>query len=218
MKLRVIMLLFLGFALVAGAHAQETVHSDLPLFSGRNEPLWPRGFAEKDEWGCTSRVAFGDWKFVELADEGAEPNSRWLRLQNYGVFHCAAIEQWADEREELGQRGFKHSWFVELGRARRGDSELELWALQSGSRPGSNYLLLARKPEPGLIKSFEVLAVDCPREHQRNGEGPDIWRADYCAINSARDLKSFAKKMAGRPSAGKLTFVDKAPETAKAND
>jgi hypothetical protein len=211
-RLFTISLLLLSYPAVA----QQRVHADLPLFTGKNGQLWPHGFVEKDSWGCISRVAFGDWKYVEPR-EGTDPHTDWVRLRNYGVFHCAVIEEWAYDREDLGHRGYKHSWFVELGRTRRGKTTLEVWALQSGSLPGSDYLLLARVPTSGTIKSFEVLPVDCPREYLRIGRGPDIWGGDYCAINSADELRAFARRMANLTPIGTLTFVDRVPE-AEAKD
>jgi hypothetical protein len=211
------LLLLSVVALSCPALAQERVHSDLPLFSGKNEKIWPQGFVDKDSWGCASRVAFGDWKYLE-SRENADPDVEWLRLRNYGVFHCAVIEEWAYDRKQLGRRGIKYSWFVELGQATRAGSKIELWALQSGSRPGSDYLLLARTPAAGPVKRFEVLPVECPPEYERKGHGPDIWSGDYCAINSASELRSFARKMANRPIVGTLTYVDKVPENAEADD
>jgi hypothetical protein len=189
------------------AHSQTRVHSDLPLFDGRHGELWPRGFVEKDSWGCTSKIAFGDWKYVEPKGDGSDPLVKWLRLRNYGVFHCAVIEEWAEDRQDLGRRGFEYSWFVELGKAKRGGSPIEIWTLQSGVRPGSDYILLSRTPAPGLIKSFNVLAVDCPRANRRGGERVDVWRTDYCAINSVTALKNFAKMMTRQPVVATLTWI-----------
>lgn len=213
--LRVMVLSLLMFS--SSAKSQERVHSDLPLFSGRHGELQPIPFRDADSFGCSSRIAFGDWKYVEPRED-ARPTIDWLRLRNYGVFHCAVIEEWAPDRERLGLRGYKHSWFVELGVTKRGKSTVELWALQSGARPGSDYLLLARTPAPGLIKAFEVLPVDCPEDYLRKGDGPDIWRADYCAINSADELRSFARKMASRRAIGTLTWVEGVPETPDVKD
>ena len=60
-------------ALPHPALAQDRVHSDLPLFSGKNEEIWPKGFADKEGQGCSSRVAFGDWKYVSLPGD-ADPD------------------------------------------------------------------------------------------------------------------------------------------------
>jgi len=211
------LLAFILLALSNPAAARGRVHSDLPLFTGRLYQLWPHSFSDKDGWGCTSRIAFGDWKYVEPREE-AEPDIEWVRLRNYGVFHCAVVEEWSYDREHLGQRGFKHSWFVELGRTQRGKSTLELWALQSGTVPGSEYLLLTRSAEPGLIKTFEVLPVDCPHEYQRKGAPIDVWGVNYCVINSAEELRSFARKMARRGPIGTLTYVDQVSKESEAGD
>jgi len=176
------------------SYAQERVHSDLPLFSGEHEELQPHSIVDPGSIGCASRIATGDWKYVEKRED-REPEVEWLRLRNYGAIHCAATEEWDYDREQSGGRGFKYSWFVQLGAAKRANSTVELWALQSGARPGSDYLLLARTPSPGLIKNFEVLPIECPKRFERKGNGPDIWRSDYCAINTAEQLRLFAKQM-----------------------
>src|SRR4051794_18077484 len=101
------------FASSAAARPPDRVHSDLPLFLGRQGELQPMHFSDGESFGCSSRVAFGDWKFVEPI-KGSEPYVEWLRLRNYGVFHCAVIEQWADHQKRLEATGSKHSWFVDL--------------------------------------------------------------------------------------------------------
>lgn len=121
------------------------------------------------------------------------------------------MEEWAGDRDHFAPEGSKVSWFVELGRTNKGQNEVELWVLQSGARPGSDYLLLATSPASGLIKSFDLLSVICPSEFQRKGHAPDIWLADYCAINSPAELRAFAQEMAKRPPVGTLTFVEGPP-------
>lgn len=211
------MLVIALMGLSSAARSQERVHSDLPLFYWHKDELYPKGFQEADggdiSFGCSSRIALGDWRFA--ADPGAALSDQWLRLTNYGVFHCAYIERWSYDREKLDRSGFKYSWFVKLDDVTQAGSALELWALQSGSRPGSDYLLLARKPADELIKAFQVLPVDCPSQNLRKGEDLDVWRTDYCAINSVQELRSFAQKMASRPPVGTLAWVARAPEGAE---
>ena len=199
-------------ALAGPAHAIERVHADLPLFSGQE--LQPVHFWTNDSFGCSSRVAFGDWQF-KAADDPEGNRTEWMRLRNYGVFHCALIETWNADRTELGNAGSKYSWFVRLGEINRGGTKLELWALQSGPRPGSDYVLLARPLERGLIKSFEVLPVICPPAFERRGKPLDTWRVDYCEIDSAEELRGFARSMARRPRVGTLIWVGNAPEAGK---
>jgi hypothetical protein len=197
------------------AQAQDRLHADLPLFTGKNDELSPRSYFERDSqdlsFGCVHRVPMGDWKYIEAGDRGAEPRVRWMRLLNYGAIHCAAYERWSDERSGLDGADAKPSWFVDLGRVTVNGTELEIWALQSGSRPGSDYLLLSRRSSKGSIRRFDVLAADCPRRFVRRGDPIDVWRVDYCVIGSRSDLRSLAKEMAKRPAVGTLTFEGETP-------
>jgi hypothetical protein len=207
----------MSLIVAASAVAQERVHSDLPLFSGANEELWPRGFVSEDSFGCTSRIAFGDWKQTISREEGGDPDVEWLRFGNYGVFHCAIVESSAGERADLVRAGFKHSWFVELGTASGPVGRIELWALQSGARPGSDYLLLSRKPGTGTIKTFHILQLKCARNQIRQGKSLDSWRTDYCSVNSASEWRSLAHKMAKLPPAGTIELVETLPRTEEAD-
>lgn len=81
---------FLPFAAKAQARdASEVIvdriHSPVPLYTFDWEEFWPRGFSSGDEFGCTSRVAFGDWQFVPTPTNEYE-ESHWQRFSNYGVF------------------------------------------------------------------------------------------------------------------------------------
>lgn len=78
----------------------ERIHSTLPLYTFDWEQTWPRSFSSGDEFGCTSRVAFGDWRFTPDPDNSFG-EQHWERFTNYGVFHCAAIMRTADEQGEL---------------------------------------------------------------------------------------------------------------------
>jgi hypothetical protein len=43
--------------------ADDLLHSDLPIFGRGGGNEWPQHFYDDDSFGCTSRVAFGDWVF-----------------------------------------------------------------------------------------------------------------------------------------------------------
>lgn len=182
----------------------ELVHSDVPLY-GYKDNLVPEHFSDDDGFGCMSRVAWGDWtlKRNDLPDDDPE----WFRLQNYGVMHCAIVESRSHSRDRLDESGYRYSFFVEIGKTRIADKPVELWVLQSGTRPGSDYLLLARTPANGIINSFDVLQSRCPATYRREGPNVDIWSTAYCAINGQQNLLALAKSMATRPPLGKLTFV-----------
>ena len=137
-----------------------------------------------------------------------------MRISNYGVFHCAVVESWASDRKRLDKTGYKYSWFVSLGKARYQVKEVELWALQSGARPGSDYLLLRRDARQKGVTEFDVLPVDCPKLNLRNGGQVDIWLTSYCAINDVNEFIEFARAMAKRPEVGKLVWKADVPQAA----
>lgn len=88
-----------------------------------------------------------------------------------------------------------------------------LWAIQIGARPGSNYLLLARESEKELDDSYLVLQRKCPRNNIRSGPNLDILKTDYCSINSRKDLIQLAKNMLKRPPLGFLEYVEAQEES-----
>lgn len=175
--------------------ASESIHSDLPLFRDY-ETLWPKHFADGDDFGCTSRIRFGDWSLISGVGDDVE--TTWLRIDNYGVFHCAALVSESDERAGLDKATPRLAFFVELGLVRVGSTDLELWALQTGTSPGSDYLLLARERAPISIVKFTVLQRECPRGNYRNAGSIDIFGTKYCAINSGSELIALARKMSKR--------------------
>lgn len=188
--------------------AQDLIHSDLPLWANEPEVMWPRSFDEDDgTFGCATRIRHGDWRYDENSPE-SEPS--WYRLTNYGVFHCFMIVQDAYERSDLANGDVDYSFLIQLGTIQGRDGPVELWALQRGGRPGSDYLLLARRPAPGIVVTFDVLQRECPRGHIRETPPLDILSTRYCAINSRRELTKLARRMASRPPLGRLTFVEPA--------
>ena len=183
--------------------ARDLVHSDLPIFGHGGDNEWPQHFYDDDSFGCTSRVAFGDWILRESSAED-EADVQWYRFSNYGVFHCWANTFRAPERAALDGADVHPSFFVLLGNMRINDSDVELWAVQIGARPGSEYLLLSRNPAEGLIESFNVLQTACPRANIRDAGSLDIVLTRYCAVNSRSELIRFARRMAQRPPLGTL--------------
>ena len=183
---------------------RDLIHADLPLWTSGLEK-WPQHLT--DEIGCIDRIEMGDWRYHPSPDGDYSPPDDWYRLRNYGVFHCAVVLQVGDEREKLADRDSRYSWFIDLGSAQGIDGEVSLWALQEGSAPGSNYILLARKPEKGIIKAFDVLQRRCPANRRRKGESVEIWGTQYCAINSKTELVRLAREMAKLPPLAKLEFV-----------
>lgn len=185
--------------------ASDLLHSDLPLFGDETEAKWPQAFADKESFGCSSRVAFGDWMLRAVDEE--EDDADWYRVQNYGVFHCWAMVGSALRREELPGADLRPSFFVYLGVESREGLEVELWTIQMGARPGSDYLLLSRVRSQDRIEKFDVLQTDCPRANTRDAGSVDILLTRYCAIDSRDQLLSLASRMVQRPPRGTLSFV-----------
>lgn len=185
--------------------AQELLHSDQPLWSPGAPQVWPQHFTEADSFGCAHRVKLGIWRFDEAAAEPRDPT--WFSFTNYGVFHCWMNVAEGPERGELGSS--RPGFLIDLGATAQGR---ELWALQLGARPGSEYLLLARTHEPGMIGTFEVLQRDCSTGRLRGGPSLDILITRYCSLSSRAELVALAKRMAKEPSLGTLKFVEAEPD------
>lgn len=182
---------------------EELIHADLPLYGDQDEK-WPKAFADEDgSFGCASSIGFGDWRY-RGAEREAEPP--WYRFSNYGAFHCFAVIREAPERAELGAVSFRYGFFVPIGEARIQRRKIELWALQTGERPGSDYLLLAREPAKGMVTRFDVLQRKCPPGAVRDSGGIGILSTRYCAINSRNELVALAKAMVRHKPLGVLTL------------
>jgi hypothetical protein len=186
--------------------ARDLVHSDLPLFGG-GENTWPHAFYSEDSFGCTSRVAFGDWALRDIGAEGSDAVA-WYRVLNYGTFHCWAMIGHAYERQDLENVDFRPSFFVLLGTTEIEGATIELWAIQFGARPGSDYLLLTRPQQSGAVEQFSVLQTECRRADVRDAGTLAILLTRYCAINSRADLLRLARHMAQRPARATLSRVE----------
>ena len=186
--------------------ATDLLHSDLPIFGYGNDEEWPRPLNDGDSIGCISRVGYGDWVFRENdADVGV--GAQWYRFSNYGVFHCWTKIFRAYEQRKLDYVDSHPSFFVSLGTINIDKRDIELWVIQIGARPGSEYLLLSRVPADGMIEKFDVLQTACPLANVRDAGSLDILRTRYCAVNSRSDLIRLARTMAMRPPIGTLSHV-----------
>lgn len=181
--------------------ASDLIHSDLPIFDDDMPQKWPQHIGG-DEIGCTSRVAFGTWRQDEKSIGGSDP--LWYRVENYGVFHCWAIVGTSWNRTALTATGVRPSFFIQLEKT----GQREIWALQLGATPGSDYLLLSRASESGIIKQFDVLQRECPKGAKRRGKDMDILLTSYCAINDRQSLIALARRMAKLPPLGTLSLVE----------
>lgn len=183
----------------------DRLHSDLPIFAGGPEAMWPRPASSGDgeSVGCGSRVEFGVWALAPVGEDvdGAES---WYRIENYGVFHCFAVVGSSPDRAELETADAKPSFFVEI----EASSGRELWALQIGTVPGSDYLLLSRDAGDGAISRFDVLQTRCPKRNVRDRGAIEILKTRYCAINSKKELRNFARRMAKLEPRGELKLIE----------
>ena len=186
--------------------ASDLLHSDLPIFGRGSDNEWPQHLYGEDLFGCASRVRFGDWVFQETSVE-AESDTQWYRFSNNGVLHCWANTFRAYERARLDDAEFHPSFFVFLGNTSFDQSDIELWTIQIGARPGSEYLLLSRAPTDGMIEKFTVLQTACPRANVRDAGSLDILSTRYCAVNSRSELIRLARSMAKRSPLGTLARV-----------
>lgn len=210
MKLCSILIAAMGFLLASSAAAQdersdELLHADQPLWSTGSDQVWPQHFTDEESFGCAHRIKLGLWRYDAAAGQSDDPT--WFSFRNYGVFHCWMNVAEGPERNQMGSS--RPGFLIDLRASAEGK---ELWALQLGARPGSEYLLLARNRETGAIKSFEVLQRDCPAGYARGGASLDILITRYCSLSSRGDLIALAKRMAKRPALGTMTFVEPEPD------
>lgn len=187
--------------------AAMILHADTPLFGDETEDKWPRALSVEDsnDIGCASRVAFCDWQ-IQPSDPDEDPF--WYRISNYGVFHCWANAAQASAREALAHAEVAPSFFIFLGT----QGATELWTLQKGAVPGSDYLLLARERGDGIIRRFFLLQRDCAGQALRKGRQLDILNTRYCHVASPADLLGIARKMVKREPLGVLALVPDAKD------
>jgi len=205
----VLAVLLTPFKLIA---QPSPVHADLPLWTN-SEDLWPRSFSDDDGFGCSGPVKFGEWKrtYYPQTEEGdaytTDPD--WLKIHNYGVFHCAYGFRWSYDLEGLETETAKLGHMVELGFVDTENGKRKLWAMQIGFSPGSDYIFLTRLESSEPDTPFDVLDMKCPKKYIRKTENIDIFLTDYCSINDKRSMRRFAKRMAKRPPTGKLEYIER---------
>jgi hypothetical protein len=193
----------------------DLLHSDLPLFDDEFEDKWPRHITDPDpniiSIGCESRIAFGDWVLQDAASEV----TGWYRIRNYGAFHCFALLGVADELESLEAAELRPAFFAYLGNEEVAGRTREMWVIQVGARPGSDYVLLAREAGGGQIESFEMLQARCLKRMVRDKSRMDGLRADYCAVNSIADLRPLLRQSFRLPALGKFTLARREGEAVE---
>ena len=112
---------------------------------------------------------------------------------------------------------FSRGFFARIGEGRRDGRTFEIWVLQQGMIPGSEYTLLARNGgKDDLIRSFRVLQSRCPKSNLLKARNLDVWQTRYCKINDRHQLLRFARRMLREPDYGTLELiegVEEGPET-----
>jgi hypothetical protein len=205
-KVKLLPLIFVAALGISACEAAErsddVIHSDLPLWTEYRD-LWPRPFVMKDSFGCTHKIALGQWR-EQREERGAE---EWIRLGNYGSSHCYLTDVRTYHPQGVSHTGLRYASLVDLGDAVGLGGSVRLWALQSGARPGSDYLLLASQRGEDRIRSFAILQRKCPSERVRDGGQVDILLTRYCAINSRAELRDLARRMAWLPRLGRLQYI-----------
>lgn len=193
-------------------HPPELVHADTPLWRPYEDgDVWPTQFSNDRGMGCAYPVKLGDWRLTESAQPDAV---QYFQLTGEGFIHCWLLaSRGVDHRQrveaapEIQFEKPKLGFLIKIGRATGRD----LWLLQLGARPGSDYILLARQPTTKLVDRFDVLQRICPKGRRRGGFGLDIAATDYCSINTRTAMVAFAKSMARLPNYGVLTFEGPVP-------
>jgi hypothetical protein len=187
----------------------EQVHSPLPLYTFDWKNIWPQSLEPSNDViaGCTSRVSFGDWKFTP-ANSNEDDDDFWIRIENYGVFHCSAIIEFAEDRASFAGVKWKYGFFVKLGNHTVKSKKWELWAIQQGIIPGSEYLLMAREAgDDSIVKQFVLLQQRCSLGQVMEVKNLDVWNSRYCRINTRAELLAMARKMLRLPARGELKAV-----------
>jgi hypothetical protein len=200
----------------AGTHISRSppVRSDLPLTFAQS---WPQ--ADHQGLSAASLFALGDWRSTRLGcSPGAPICVTWLRW-NFGsvfdpffTFSLAAQQQYlAHVYDDAGVVG-------ELGRV-PGRESLDLFAIQFGTRGGSEYVIVSASRERP-IKRLTVLNVQCEDENGDQIQTPDvelrrsgmgIQPTDYCAVRSAEGLRNLALAALARKEVAVMEWVGEVP-------
>jgi hypothetical protein len=208
--------LFLGL-MARGAQAQQ-LRSDSPLWTyqyERDAGLYPEAFTDKDSFGCSVPLRLGVYRRIpatSTTDDRFDDEVSFVRIENYGVFHCALLYGEADDRADADKAFEDHAWLIVLDKVRRPDGgEDELLALQIGVRNGSRYELFRRRASD-LSAPLEELDWRCPATAEHRVAHLDIWVQDSCVVSSKSDLRGVARSAARRPILATLELTPAAAD------
>lgn len=212
-----IMLASLFFGLQAGGAQAQALRSDSPLWTYQQERdagLYPEAFTDKDGFGCSVPLRLGVYQRVPVdqqADDDSGGEMSFVRIDNYGAFHCALVYGEADDRADVDTAFEDHAWLIVLDKIPRPDGgEDVLLALQIGIRNGSRYELFRRRASD-LSAPLEELDWRCPATAEHRVAHIDIWVQDSCVVSSKSDLRGVARSAARRPI---LATLDLTPAAA----
>jgi hypothetical protein len=176
----------------AGAQAQ-TLRSDSPLWTYQNEPdpgLYPEHFVDQESFGCAVPLHLGVYRRTST---GEDADISFMRVANYGVFHCALMYGEANDPEDIDTAFEDYAWLIELDRKDRADGTTNrLLALQIGIKAGSRYVLLRHRASESTT-SLGELDWKCPAGAERRTARIDIWQQNACVISSKDDLRRIAR-------------------------
>lgn len=190
-----------------GSVEAQTLRSDSPLWTYQNERdpgLYPEHFVNEDSFGCAVPLRLGIYRHSSVDDEGDET---FVRIENYGVFHCALIYGETSDRADADSAFEDHAWLIELDKVRQPDGRDErLLALQIGVQAGSRYILL-RDRDGDLSSPLEELDWKCPASAERRTARIDVWSQNSCVISSKADLRRVARAASRRPAVATLELL-----------
>lgn len=198
---------------MGGAAQAQSLRSDSPLWTYRNEPdpgLFPEQFFSEDSFGCATPLGLG---IYEITPADKDESGGFVRVTNYGVFHCALSYGEASDREAADTAFEDHAWLIQLDKIRQpGGSDDYLFALQIGVRAGSRYVLLRRRGQ-ALSAPLEELDWSCPSNAERRTSRIDIWFQDACVVSSKAELRRVARIAARRPAVSTWTLLPDAEDS-----
>jgi hypothetical protein len=196
---------------LAGPSAARSppLRSDVPLWQGSGNDVWPRRF--EGAIGVESPIAVGDWRVTDIPCAFPHPGDceTWLRIRYAGAIHGGFAFQEARTRTALDGAPAEIGFVVPLSEGGE-PSGPKLLAFEIGMQGGSRYLLVRASGEP-LFKHFDVLPVSCaPAPNgviQRRAPEHTIFRTDYCVAVTQDGIARLARQTAHEPAEATMDFV-----------